>query len=92
MYKDRNVVAWEQEAGWIIKTKWREAPLTGNVRVQIGLFYKFDRDIDSSLKLVLDVMAKCGVYVDDRQITSLFVTKHKDLDPRLVVKVGADID
>lgn len=84
-YKDQKAVNWEEEVGWVVRQK---KPLLGPLKVQIYMFLNRDRDIDSSLKLVLDTMAKVGVYNNDNQIVFLNVEKKVDKgEPRMVVEV-----
>lgn len=85
-YKDKKAVDWEEEVGWIVKQK---KPLTGDLQVQIYMCLARDRDIDSSLKLVLDTMAKVGVYENDSQIQEMLVSKYIDKEnPRMVIFVA----
>lgn len=84
-YKDAKAKVWEKEVGWIVKQK---KPLEGVIKVEIDMYLKRDRDIDSSLKLILDTMAHCGVYNNDNQVAVLYVTKETDKDnPRMSVFV-----
>jgi Holliday junction resolvase RusA-like endonuclease len=89
MYKTIQAKAWEQEAGWLIKKEIKaNAPLSGPLNVSLVLHLKRDRDIDSSQKLLFDVLEKMGVMVNDKQIEELQVFKFKDKDnPRLEVTV-----
>lgn len=85
-YKDQKARDWEEEVGYTLK---QEKPLKGPLSVDITMFLKVDRDIDSSLKLVLDVMATVGVYENDKQIEYLTVSKTRDKSkPRLEVAVS----
>ncbi len=85
-YKDVKAVNWEQLEGWKVKQK---KPLLGAIEIDIWMYLKRDRDIDSSLKIVLDLLAKGRVYENDSQITDLTVFKIVDKDnPRLEVKVS----
>lgn len=89
VYKSAKAREWEKEAGWEIKRQ-RETkkPIGCNVEVFISLYLRRDRDIDSSQKLLLDVMEKVGVYKNDRQVHALHVFKEKtNNDPAMIVQV-----
>lgn len=77
---------WELAAQWLAKAaKWE--PLEGPVVMVVQIFYKTERDIDSSQKILQDCLQGCG-YTDDRQIKKLIVEKFKDnANPRLEVRV-----
>ena len=89
MYKTQEAKDWEQEAGWIIKKVKRSSePLQKSVEVSVTMYLKRDRDIDGSMKLLLDTMQRVNVYKNDKQITSLHIFKEKDpANPRLEVSV-----
>ena len=66
--------------------KYRK-PFLGPVEAFLTMFLVRDRDIDSSLKLILDILQKQGVYLNDRQVEALHVFKRKDPDPRIELQV-----
>lgn len=68
MFKNEKATDWETEAGWMIRAKHPGKPLEGPVQLEIEWFYKVDRDIDAGLKLLLDLLQKQRVYLDDRQV------------------------
>lgn len=71
--------------------KWRLSaikPQDGNVRLYLNFFFGRDRDIDSGLKVLLDALNDV-IYYDDKQITELFVLKHKagkDILPHVLLR------
>ena len=56
---------------------------TGDVRVSIVAYPpdKRARDVDNLLKAVLDAMQAAGVYLNDSQITTLQITKCRQVHP-----------
>ena len=88
LYKNPLVKVWEQEAGFkVMMTMKRRKPFLGPVEAFLTMFLVRDRDIDSSLKLILDILQKQGVYLNDRQVEALHVFKRKDPDPRIELQV-----
>ncbi len=70
LYKKEEVKDWEHEAGQQVMLQWRgrREPFTGDVEIQIHFYYLHDIDIDASLKVLLDLLQKQGVYKNDRQV------------------------
>lgn len=88
-YKDQSAKDWEVEAGWEIKRQWSEKPFEGDVIVVLTFYYKNDPDIDGGIKITLDLLQRQRVYINDKQVVTLLVAKHKDSKyPRLEVFVG----
>lgn len=89
VFKKANVVAWEQEAGYAInKARHNGKTILGNVEIWVDLYLKRDRDIDSSQKLVFDLLQKQGVIENDRQIIAMHVFKFVDkTNPRLFARL-----
>lgn len=88
MYKTDKCRAWEATAGFQVKRVWDRKPVEGEVWVGIEMFYKYNRDVDGSIKLILDLLASIGVMENDRQVMSLQVSKEKvSKDPCVVVTV-----
>jgi Holliday junction resolvase RusA-like endonuclease len=73
-YKTGEAKAWEHEAHYLLN---KVQPIRGAVRLIVNVYYKYDRDIDASLKLLLDAL-EGKVYINDSQVTMLTVTKQKD--------------
>jgi Holliday junction resolvase RusA-like endonuclease len=68
----------------------RIKPTEKNVHLHLEFYFRRDRDIDSSLKVLLDCFSGC-IYNDDKQITRLDVWKYKldknsSIRPCVVVK------
>ena len=77
---------WFTEAGWISKKEYKGKPIKDEVVVDITLYLKTDRDIDGSVKPILDLLQRQGVYVNDSQVVELSVAKETDkAHPRVVV-------
>ena len=77
-YKTKEVRDWEQEAGWmcvgILKTISRKC------RIDIHLYLKRDRDIDGSLKILLDLLESMQIIKNDSLVYKLDVEKEFDKD------------
>ena len=87
MYKTAEAKAWEEEAFYVIKNQHRKE-IMGNVYVGLEFFLKYDRDVDN-MKLIMDVLAKAGIYKNDSQVTHLNIKKYKDnKNPRVEVVVA----
>lgn len=81
-YKTTEAKLWQRE---VMYRMGQFRPLTGDIVLTIDLYYKFNRDIDASLKLALDALQGYA-YTDDEQITQLILTKQKDSkNPRLEI-------
>ena len=83
--------ALKEDYQWQIKSQYKGKPLTGGLKLTVGLFFrdKRVRDIDNYNKLILDACNEL-VWEDDRQIQELTIKKDYDKDfPRaeLVVSV-----
>lgn len=89
VFKPANVVAWEQESGSEInKAKHNGKTILGDVEVWVDLYLKRDRDIDSSTKLLFDLLQKQRVIENDRQIIAMHVFKFVDkINPRLFARL-----
>ena len=87
-YKKKGAKEWEKEAGQLLMLKRPKKPLLGPLECHIDMYLKRERDIDSSLKLILDVLAKMRYYEDDRQIITLGVCKYIDRNPRLEIELN----
>lgn len=94
-YKSEKVKEWETEAGWIIKQQWKNTPaIKKNCRVYINLFLTRDRDIDSTTKLVFDLLQRQRVIENDSLIVESTQEKHHiikgetpDIKPHIDVMV-----
>lgn len=88
LYKTQEAKAWEEEAQWVAKMARDDStPWEGPVEMVVRTYLKKDRDIDGSLKILLDCFQDI-VYVKDSQVTKLTVTKQQDAaNPRLEVTI-----
>ena len=89
-YKKRPVRDWEYTAGWEVKRQWKgkhimiEDPIT----MDIKWFYSRNRDIDASLKVLLDLFQHMRVYQNDMQIVKINMEKEQDIKrPRVEVEI-----
>lgn len=87
-YKTKEAKEWEEQAGWEIKKAWKRNPYKKDVYVGIVMAVKRDRDIDSCLKIVLDILQKQRVIENDKQILHLNVLKtFVESNPGLSIEV-----
>ena len=87
-YKSAKAQNWEEEAGWIIKRSWHRKPIINLVTLELVFYLKRDRDIDGSIKPVLDLLQRLKVYENDRQVVELHVIKATDKDwPRVEISL-----
>lgn len=91
MYKRAGVREWEEEAGWSMvqsRVEKQFDTLTGPVRVCITWFFKINRDIDASIKVLLDLLEKHRVYENDKQVRELQIKIFEDKkSPRVEVEI-----
>ena len=89
MYKSDECRTWETVSIYDIKKQHKKlVAFTEPLRVNIELYLKHWRDIDGSIKLILDVMQMAGVYKNDRQVMSMWVNKEEDKKrPRVEIEV-----
>jgi len=89
VFKSHEARMWEQQALFDI-ARQKVPPLAeGKVYVVMDMFLKRDRDIDSSQKIVLDILAKAGIYTNDKLVEHLTIRKFIDKEsPHIVVEVG----
>lgn len=86
--KSERALAYEESALLqFIKQLGKRPPLTGDVGVEINVWYATKRnDLDPSI--IFDVMQKAGVYNNDRQIVEMHLFKQWDKsNPRSEVMV-----
>jgi Holliday junction resolvase RusA-like endonuclease len=92
VYKRRVATDWEETAGYEIinQTAKSKTIFLGDVDVGIKWFYKYNRDIDSGLKILLDLFQKQHIYLNDRQVKRIsYIELHKDLlNPRVEVEIN----
>lgn len=88
-YKSQLAKDWENESLWTIKSHCRSIhDFKRPVYVGLLYFINRDRDIDSSIKITLDVLQKSGLLKNDMDITHLNVKKEVDKKkPRLEIEI-----
>jgi crossover junction endodeoxyribonuclease RusA len=91
-YKSKKAKDWEQEAYFVIKSQTRRykslQELTSPLYVGITLFLKRDRDIDSSMKLLFDLLEDAGIIENDNLIEHLNIKKFMDKkNPRMEIEI-----
>lgn len=87
-YKAPTARSWESLAWGVIMASGKLKTILGGVEVAIYMYCKRDRDIDSGIKIVLDLLEKARIIKNDRQVLKLDVYKDYDPDrPRCEVSV-----
>jgi len=93
MFKKKTVKDWEFTAGWDLKKQLMDMKgqktFTGNVKVGLTFYYRVNRDIDASIKVLLDLLQKQQVVVNDRQIRKImYIDIFQDVQkPRVEVVI-----
>ena len=84
MYKSQKALDWEVSTGYILLPLRPKNPMKGLLCVTVTMFLKYSRDIDSSQKLLFDLLQKMGFYLNDKQIDEMHIYRAKDkLNPPL---------
>ena len=88
-YKTQEAKDWIDEATYSLmqyRTKYKM--IDGTVSLRVDFYFKRDRDIDSSLKSLFDLL-QGKLYKNDSQIIELWVRKfiNKE-DPRIEIEMG----
>ena len=88
-YKRKEVKEWETLAGWQVKSQCRSLQrLTTPIYVGITMFLKRDRDIDSCVKVILDLLQRTDIIENDNLIEHLNIKKLKDVkNPHLEIEI-----
>lgn len=89
-YKAIEVRDWENLAGYAIKLspEKKKTMTEGNIYVGLAMYLNRDRDIDSSIKTVLDLLQSLKIYSNDKQVSFLNVRKEFDKkNPRMEIEV-----
>ena len=75
--------AWHQEAWAILRGAWRGKPMRGEVAVLLVLHPpdRRRRDLDNTLKAVLDALVHAGVLQDDSQVAELHAVRREARRP-----------
>jgi len=74
-YKSKVAREWEEAAGWKIKRLKSSYNPTDRLYMQITFYFQHDRDIDSGIKILLDLFQKMNVYPNDKMVYKLEVKK-----------------
>lgn len=87
-YKTKQARDWETQAGWEMKSIYREKhDSEADVSITLDFYFKRERDIDSGIKILLDFL-QTKVYKNDRQVKRLIVNKYRDTEkPRVEIKI-----
>ena len=67
---------WKIKAGWEARKHWKGEPSKRAFAVNIDIYVKYTRDVDSSSKLLLDAMQGI-VYENDSQVDDLHPRRFK---------------
>lgn len=77
-YKTKEAAKAQEDMGWEVRSQYRGKPLEGPLSVKIDFYWpNIRRDVDSATKATLDALEQI-LWVNDRQIQDLRVTKHVD--------------
>ena len=71
-YKTKIAKDWIKECLKLIKVR---KPYKGSVDLSVNFYFKRDRDIDNSLKALLDLLQEASVIENDSQVFSMVITK-----------------
>lgn len=79
LYKTREAKDWITDSLWRMKEqKVPRRKIKGHGDVTINFYFKHERDIDGGIKPLLDLLQEYGLFENDRNIYSIFVTKDFD--------------
>lgn len=80
MIKTKDAKSWQEYAGLMViqelQKKGLEADLRGDYHVTMDLYLKRSRDVDSSIKLLLDALEGV-IWKNDKQVQQILVRKWK---------------
>jgi crossover junction endodeoxyribonuclease RusA len=71
--------SWITEAGWAVKPQIKHR-FSGDVRVSVAIGPRRNRDIDNTLKPILDLLQSHYVVANDRQVIDLSVKWSDDVE------------
>jgi len=92
IYKSKEAKEWQEYCGLTVNKYLLDHKLEVDLdkkdkfALEVDLYLKRDRDIDSSLKLLLDAL-EGQIYVNDKQVTELKVKKVKWDEPYIHVYI-----
>lgn len=88
VFKSKKARDWEQESLWTMKILKLKPVVRESYTVKIIMFLKVNRDIDSCCKIILDLLAKAGIYSNDKLVDWLIIGKTFDkTNPRIEIEV-----
>lgn len=90
-YKSEKAKEWEKEAGWEIKSQKGKQQKVSKKTYTVDIIYYLtrDRDIDSSIKILFDLLQKQQIIQNDRLITNLYATKRiVKKDPHVEITIS----
>ena len=88
VYKNPDIAKWELACRPAMKKQKKQEKDSYSVSMSFYHDNKRKNDIDSKLKIVLDMLQREGVYPDDCLVTDLVVAKRYDkANPRLELEV-----
>ena len=82
---------YQEAKDWMAEAILRLKQFRGSNPTEVTIYYylKRERDIDGSVKLVLDAMTKAEVFKDDKEVTDLHLYKRWDKqNPHLELSWG----
>lgn len=86
-YKSNEARNWEELAGWHLK-KYPKIRFEVPIYVGLEFFFKRERDIDSGIKITLDLLQKYGIIKNDLLVKHLNVKTYKDKkNPHMEIQV-----
>lgn len=68
--------AWKEKAGWEARQHWGDEPSKAPFAINLTVYVKHMRDVNSSDKLLLDAMQGI-VYENDTQVDELHIQRYK---------------
>jgi Holliday junction resolvase RusA-like endonuclease len=87
-YKTSTAKAWQRDAWVVIQNAKKQQPMiTGPCKVSVELHVTYKRDIDSSFKLLFDVLQTARVYKNDGLIVWLEAKRYQDKLDKVVIYV-----
>ena len=76
-YKSAECKLWERTAGYELMAQKPPHDLTGPIYVGVVIYISRDRDCDSGIKPILDLLQKQSIYANDSQVVHINMKKYK---------------